>query len=766
MKYSHIGKSINRVDAVEKVTGQARFIADIKFPNSLTVRLLRSPYAHALIKTVSTFNADKIPGVLKIVTGKDIQYKSGTIINDINIMASEKVRFAGEIIAAVIAESEEIADLALDKIKVEFDELPAVLDVYEAIKTDAPLVHDDIASNIFHHYKLRKGDMYSGFKNSHIIIANEFSVPHLSHVQLETHGCAARWSPEGMLELTSSSQSPFIVREYLAKIMKLPQSKVRVHIPYVGGGFGGKSDLTIEPLIACLARFVPGRWVRLILTREEAFYGTVLGRGMKGKIKTGVSKDGTIMAEEIKMYFNAGAYGDFCIPIISGGGQNSPGPYSCSNIKVDSYGVYTNTPFVGAFRGYGHPEGNWMKERQLDIIAHKLSMDPIDIRLKNCWKLSDVNHIGQRVTGAASKIDTCIKKAAKAIGWNKNRSHVRKGTKIYAQGISCFMKSPVMATNATSCAAVKLNPDGSLNLSVGTIDIGQGSLTALTQICAERIQLPLEKINISRETDTDFSPYEWQTVASRGTWSVGNAIINACDDAIKKIKINAALAFDVNRDDIIYKDAHVYVKGKSSRKIPIKKLCNGYTFKDGSTKGCYAAGNGSFIPFISRPDPSTGMGNVAAEWTGGCQAVELHIDTQTGHVHIDKFVTVIDAGKIINPSLAKGQITGAVVQGLGSALFEKIIYSHEGRIRNDHLTDYKIPTIKDFADTIMEVHFIETHEDNAPFGARCLGEHGIVSVPSVVANAISTATQIDFFDLPIIPDKLLSELDRKRLNDV
>ncbi len=755
-----VGKNIARVEAIEKVTGEAKFTSDINHSGMLIAKVLRSNQGHARIKKLNIDKASKICGVKKIVTGKDSNYYFGINIEDQPFIAIDKVRYAGEPVAVVIAEDEEIALKALNLIEIEYEPLKVVTDVLESIKPDAPLIHENLKSNIFHHYKLRKGNVEIGFKKADLIVENEFVFPHISHTQIETHSCIALWKKENILEITSSSQAPFVIRELFAKIFNLNHTQIRVYVPYVGGGFGGKSDVTIEPLVAHVARFVIGQPVKLTLSREEAFVGSLLGRGIKGKIKTGVKKDGKIVAVEIQMYFNAGAYGDCCLPIVIGGGQNAVGPYTIENVKVDSYGVYTNTPFVGAFRGYGHPEGSWMTERQLNIIAKKLNIDPAEVRIKNCWKVGDINHIGQKVEKHNGELKVCIQKALKSINWG-NKNVIETENKIITKGFACFMKSPVMTTNAASSAIVKFNPDGTVNLSMGTIDYGQGALTVLSQICAETLQIPVEKIFIARQTDTQFSPYEWQTVASRGTWSVGNAIVSACNDAIEKIKQNASIAFKTSPRNVEYKNEFVFLKNNPKKKLSIKDVIYGYMFPDGHTEGGPVVGYGYFMPNVTNPNPNTGQGKCVAEWTGGCQAAIIEIDKKTGVITPLKLVTAIDAGTIVNPKLAKGQIVGAMVQGLGATLYESIIYSDNGKVRNDHFTDYKIPTPEDLWNTEFDTIFVETAEEGGPYGARSLGEHAIVSVPATIANAISNATGIEFFELPITSEKMLKKLKEK-----
>lgn len=757
MARSAVGKAIPKKDAIEKVTGQAQFTGDLTVARMLHAAVLRSPHAHARIRRVETAAARSCPGVRAVVTGAECNFFVGVIINDQTPLAIGTVRFAGEPVAAVIAETGDAARAARELIAVEYELLPAVTDVYAALEPTAPKLHDQFPNNIFHHYQLRKGDTAKGFAASDLIVENEFSYPHVSHCQLETHGAIARWNREGSLEVWASCQSPFFLREVLATMFALKVTDVRVKIPYLGGGFGGKSDVTIEPLVAAIARAVPGEAVRLVLSREEAFVGSLLGRGMRGKIKTGVTKDGAILAVEIEMHFNAGAYAGYCLPIVEGGGQNAAGPYTIPHLKTDAYGVYTNTPFVGAFRGYGHPEGAWMTERQLDIIAAKLKLDPVHLRLRNCWQTGDTNQLGQTVKHEAGQLAKCIRKTTARLGWGKRNVTVN-GDTIRAKGIACFMKSPVMTTNAASAAIVKFAVDGTVNLSVGTTDIGQGSITALSQICAEALGLPVEHIQMARHTDTQYNPYEWQTVASRGVWSVGNAIVLASRDAIEKLKRNAGFALKVPAARLEYRSGTVFVKGKPAKKIALKAICHGVLHPDGHGEGGPVVGYGCFVPTIYHRDPTTGQGNCVGEWTGGCQGIELEIDRRTGEVTVLKLVTTVDPGTVINPQLARGQVVGAVVQGLGQALHEGIVYSAAGKLRNDHFTDYKIPTPEEVAATEFTVHFIETPEADGPYGGRSLGEHAIVAIPALVGNAIRNGTGLDFFDLPLTADQLARAL--------
>lgn len=776
-----VGKSIKRVDGIDKVTGSAKFIADMKFPNMLFAKIFRSEIPHGFIKKIDVSAAEKILGVVKVVTGKEAKdYLVGGCIKDQPTMASDKVRYIGEPVAAVIAVDENTARLALDYIKVEYDELPYYISPEEAAKEGALLLHPDMKNyeiapsfkpdyntNIYHHYKLVKGDIDDAFKKSDLIIENRFEFPHSHHTQLEPHGAICLWDYNNKLTIWSSAQSPYIVREYLAHCFHLPMTKVEAIVSYIGGGFGGKSDVTIEPLLAYISRFVKGHPVKLILTREEMFTGSVIGRGAISYIKTGVTKEGIILGTQIKLFFACGGYGDYAVNVVQAAGHNAAGPYNIPNILSESLAVYTNTPPVGAYRGYGHPEGHFTTERQFDIIAQKLNMNPVKLRLKNLMKPGDINALGQKIKDSNGNLKGALERVVSEFNYDIEKPYyinkIDEQKKYHGIAISPLMKSPVMAANAFSAAMVKFNEDGTCNLLVSGSDIGQGSHTALTQICSETLQLPFENIQCIKKLDTDYTPYEWQTVASSTTWKCGTAVKNAAINAIEKIKKNASYYFDADINQLVYENGKVYLKFDKNKFISINKICNGYQFPDGHTLGEPVIGYGYFVPYITYADKNTGQGNCAAEWTFGAQGAEVEIDSMTGDVEIKKFVTVLDIGKVINPELAKGQVEGGVVQGFGATRWEKILYSEKARIRNNSLTDYKIASINDVIDTELITIFLETPQDDGPYGARCMAEHPIVAVAPVIVNAIKNATGLDFYNLPVTAEDILLGLQMPTL---
>jgi len=781
-RYRYIGKEIPRVDAVEKVTGEAEYTGDIFFPNALHVRIVRSEVAHAKIKKIHLKEALKIDGVRGIVSGENANFLLGICIQDQPIMAKEKVRFVGEPVVAIVAENEKGCRKACSLVRIEYQELESVFDPLRAVQKDAPLIHEDLGNyfhlpsfkpepgtNIFHHYHLEKGEVERGFKKSFLIVERSYSFPHLSHVQLEPHAAAAKWSSGGELHLYTSSQAPHLVSGLLSRIFSIHQTRIRVSVPFIGGGFGGKSDFTIEPLVAYVASFFPGRWVRLILDREEMFFGSPMGRGCSSTMKMGVSKEGKFLAAEVKMYFASGAYGDLSINIVTGGGHNATGPYEIENVQVDSMGIYTNTPPVGAFRGYGHPEAHWMTERHIDVVAEALGISSLKLRLKNILKPGSENNLGQIIKKENGDLESCVRIAAEKIGIEegdisinkkflasfslKNLSSERRF--VTGRGIAALMKSPVMSTSAGSSAVIKANSDGTFDLMVSSIDMGQGSMTALTQIAAETLDVPVKKIRHFKGADTSLTPYEWQTVASSTTWKAGSAVRKAALQVIDKFKEMASLALNVPAKELIIKDGYVCY---GNRCIAYSDLSLGYTFPDGHTIHGPVIGTGSVVPeSMTYPDPLTGRGELAAEWTFGCQAAEVEVDLYTGRIRLKKFVTVIDAGKIINPVMAKGQVDGAVVQGIGAVLNENIIYGKNGKIRNDSLTDYKIPTMEDIPEQMITI-FLENPQPDGPFGSRPLAEHGIVSVAPAIANAVKDALGIDFYELPLNQDRILDAL--------
>lgn len=764
-----VGQELRRVDAWEKVTGQAIFTADLSLGRAYHARVLRSREAHAFIRQIDVSQARIAPGVKAIVTGADCPGRIGQGIRDQYPIARDKVRYWGEPVAVVVATNVEAAEAALPLIQVEYESLAHILHPRDAIHPDAPLIHQNLekyqhdhqihsmpGTNISHHYRLHRGDVDAVFSADHVVIENEYWVPWISHVQLEPQCSWALWGGD-TVTVWSSSQAPFFIRETLADLFGISPAKVRVVVPYVGGGFGGKSDVTIEPLLAIAARAVPGIPVQLLLTREEMFFGSVVGRGAWGRIKTAVDQDGSLLAHEAELYFGSGGYADYSVWISQGGGHNSTGPYYIPNLKIDAYNVYTNTPLTGAYRGYAHPEVHWMVERQMDQIARRLEMDPAELRLKNLLGSGKVNAMGQVMQDYNGRADLCLQAVVKALGTKASPSAPNRKR---GHGLACLMKSPVMRTNAQSGAIIRFNEDGSVTLFTGAVEIGQGANTVLSQIAAETLSIPMDMVHYVARVDTDFSPHEWQTVASHTTWAVGNAVRLAGMDALNQIKQAAAEVLGLPEETLETSDCKVYPSGEPDRAFLYQEFATGYRRPDGSAVNPPIVGRGSFVPIgLTYLDPLTGQGNIAASWTFGCQGAEIEVDLETGQIYVLRLISALDAGRILNPDTARGQVEGAMIQALGATLTEKIHFDDDGRINNSSLVDYRIPTTADIPR--LEVFFIETEDKNGPFGARGLGEHGIVAVPAAVANALADALGIEVYEIPLSPAVIIEALEKR-----
>jgi CO/xanthine dehydrogenase Mo-binding subunit len=577
---------------------------------------------------------------------------------------------------------------------------------------------------------------------------------------METHAVIAQALPDDHIEVHTSAQSPYTVRNILCHSFDLPHANVRVHVPYIGGGFGGKAGIHLEPLAYCLSKAAGGRAVKLVATREEEF-GTLPSRqGLHTEITIGVTSDGKIKAFKATYTWDAGAYADYGVNIGRAAAYSGAGPYSVPNCRIDSYVVYTNKVFGTAYRGFGHLEVMWGVERAIDITAHRLGMNPYEFRMKNLLKEGDKTITGETFTSGHGRPDKCLEAVTDAIGWGKKS--VSSGVdKVRGKGIAALHKAPAMPTFTSCSAIIKLNEDASADILISGVDMGQGTYTVLRQIAAEELKLPIEKVHISWDCDTAFSPYDWQTVASRFTFMGGNAVIEAAHDCLLQIRKVAATVLKTSPERIVCQDGKAFIMGEESA-IPYEKLVLGYTFENGNSIGGPVIGHGHYIAKgLTNPDLETGQGLPALYWTYGAHAVEIEVDKETGEIEILNIVTAIDAGKVLNPKLCKGQVVGGVLQGLGSTLFEGFIFSEEGRLLNPSFTDHKIPTMKDIPLATKQI-FIETAQPDGPYGARGIAEHPMISVPSVVGNALYDALGIDFTELPLTTERIYLAIEEGR----
>jgi CO/xanthine dehydrogenase Mo-binding subunit len=760
---NYVGISVPRKDAVEKVTGGAKFLEDLYIGPMLYARIKKSTVAHGRIKRIDTSKAEKHPGVKAVVTGREFPNKVGLYLIDRTFFAVGKVRYWGEPVAAVAAVSEKSAAEAVELIEVEYEELPAVFDPREALQKEAPLVHEHLetyervpvfyptpGTNISNHFKLRKGDTEKGFAEADLILEREYHVPQMQHVTIETHKAAALWSHDGKLTVWSTAQSPSIVRQLLAKSLDLPLGRVRVISNYIGGGFGGKAGATMEGLVIPLAQKCPGYVVRIVFTREEDVQGTFTRQALYARLKTGVRKDGRITALQYEMIWDGGAYTEYGVNIVRAAGYSSTGAYDIPNVKTDSYCVYTNNPVGGPVRGFGMCEMQWGIERQIDEIARELKMDPLQLRLINGMKEGSRTASGQAVAHVA--FDQCLQTVAEAIQWGRKEGRYR------GKGIAGLVKAPAQPSNAASSAIIRINEDGTVHVLMGATEMGQGMLTAISQIAAEALNIPVEKIEI-RVPDTDFSPYEWQSVGSRTTYTCGKAVQMAARDVLEQIYRLASLELGKPAGEMKLDNDTVYWLKDKSKQVPLKKLADSYKKDTGEGVSGPIIGRGSYVPTkMSNLDPETGQGNPGLFYCFGATAAEVEVDPETGTVKILQLAASIDAGQAVNPQLCRVQVHGGTIMGLSTALYEEIQLDR-GRVLNPNFTDYKIPTI---ANTPPISSFIlETAEADGPYGLRGIGEQPMISVAPAIANAVADAVGIDPRTFPLTPERVYKAIKEK-----
>jgi carbon-monoxide dehydrogenase large subunit len=768
MNHRIIGASPYRLDASHKVTGGTIYAADMKLPNLAHMKVLRSSYAHARICDIDVSGARQIPGVLLAAVGADMPGPFGVAILDQYPLAREKTRYAGEPVAVVVADTEEQAELALDAIRVTYEPLPFVLDPWQACGTDAPVLHEKLMEykaapyvfrkgrNIFQHFKVRKGETHAALAGADCVVEGEFYYPPIVHTPLEPHCATAIYRRDGSMTMYATTQAPFIVQTTISELLEIPYHKIEVVAAMLGGGFGGKSDVTIEALVACTARLIPDRYVRLLLTREEVFCGVTHGRNARCRYKMGFDKNGKLLAILGESALGAGGNADYAVNVVTGMGLTGSGPYKTENLSLDVYGVYTNAPPTGAARGYGHPEVHLAVESLMDIAAEKLNIRPEKLREINLLQIGDMNGIGQIMRKDSGNVTECARILS---GKLFNSPKPAAGPdRVIGRGMAAYMKTPCMPTNAQSGAFIKLNADGSVTVSVGAVDMGQGMHTTMAQIAAEALDLPLEKVGINFSVNTLISPYDWQTVASRTTWGSGNAVLLAAHDLLQQLREQAALAFGVDSEQVEITRGEVRCKGKT---MDWGQFATGLRSTDGSALTRPVMGHGYFVPSgLQNPDAETGQGNAAADWTFGCAGAEVAVDTRTGEITVLRLINVIDAGTIINPQNAREQVIGGMIMAAGSALSEKIVFDEKtGCIRNMSLVDYKVPGIEDIP-AELEIIFVQTPDETGPYGAKGLGEHGAVGTAPALLNAIYDAVGLRFSTLPVTAECIAGRLGR------
>jgi CO/xanthine dehydrogenase Mo-binding subunit len=773
-KYKHVGQPYIRKDAIEKVTGQATYTFDMELPGMLHAKTLHSPYARARIVSIDTSKARALYGVKACLCGEDANTKVGLYMQDKMVFASGETRYQGEVVAAVAATTEAIAERAISLIEVEYEVLEPVLNVDQALEAKT-LVHPDINtiehirgvffpqpdSNIASLNTSRRGDPDKAFEDADLVVENEFSLPAVAHVPLETHVAIVEADPyTDKIRIWSSAQSPFALRQMMAAAFDVKESDIEVHIPYVGGGFGGKAGIHLEPLVALLSREAGGVPVKLRMTREQEFNYMPTRAGMRGRIKSGVTKDGRIKATKIVYDWDSGAYADYGVNVGKTAVYGGLGPYDIENASIVSNTIYTNKVFSTAYRGFGHLETLWTVERQTDILSQKLGIDPYEFRMMNMLKPGSKTISQEVITESSGSPCDCLSAVVKEIGWTgrktqEEREREWKTGKVRGKGFAMIQKAPAMPANTATSVIMQMVGDGHVNIMMGAVDYGQGALTALAHIAAQELDIPFEMVKMIPQTNTETNPYDWNTVASKLTFMAGNAVIQASRRMVAQMKEIAGQALRCSPDVLAHADGYIYKKHTPEMRIAYKDMALGYAYPDGMGIGGPLISHGvCMADGLTNLDPKTGKGLPALAWTFGAHAVEIELDVETGNIDVLKVASAFDIGQVINERMVYSQVVGGVMQGIGSAILEGYKFSDDNVLLNPSFTDNKIPTMKDMPFEVVPI-YIENPQLNGPYGARGIAEHTMISVPSAIGNALYEATGINFYRLPLTPENVM-----------
>jgi len=760
----YIGKRIPRVDSLDKVTGTAVYGVDVELPGMLYGAVLRSPYAHANIVQIDTAHALKSPGVRAVVTGKDFPYTFGDMVQDQPFLATDRVRHIGDPVAAVAAETEAEAQKALDKIRVQYEELAPVFDPREAMAKDAPLIHPNLENYprstpssfipgtnicVTHTYSL--GNIEKGFADADEIFEDEFSAHALSHATMETHNAIAQYAPlTGHYTLWSANDRPHRLHKELADALGIPITHIRFIVPCVGGSFGGKNGLRAEAISAALSRYTNGRPVKVVFSREEALTATTTRLAATMKLKTGVKKDGTIIARKADIVWDNGAYTSNAPGVANRGVLTILGPYRIPNIDLVSKLVYTNNQATGSYRGFGTTQVTWACEIQMDIIAEKLGMDPLLIRLKNGYVEDDLYINGQVLREI--RLKETIEKAGRDIGWRKV-DRIPSKTKRRGKGIATMLKST--ATRNDSFCFIKLDIDGGVTVFCSSSEIGAGQHTTLSQITADAIGVPLSSVSFPNP-DTSLTPYDHGVSSSRTTYHMGNAIRLASREVRAKVLTFAGEILKTDPGRLTLSDGKIIEEGVGERETLKSLLSKKFSGKPGTVLG-----EAHFTP-VGSPllAASPGLEKMSSIfWMFATHAAEVEVDLETGVVRVIKVSAAHDVGRAINPVGCEQQVEGSVIMGVSNTLFEEFKMDG-GRILNDSLSDYKLATIEDMPEIVTIL--VEAEPDKAALDvAKGIGEPAAAATAPAIANAIYDAVGIRIKDLPITPDKILSALKEK-----
>jgi CO/xanthine dehydrogenase Mo-binding subunit len=766
---SAVGQSVERADGRLKLAGQAEFTGDVRLPGMLYGAVLHSPVAHARISSIDTSAAEQLDGVVAVLTAEDLSDLDlyyGHALRDRPIVAIGKVRFTGEPVAVVAAESQAAADFAVTRITVEYDELPVAASLEGALAKGAPLVHEeasrpgsahglgrlpDAEGNICYSYSFRRGDVDRAFAEAAVVVEGEYTFPAVYQYSMETHTTIAHWHG-GELTLWSSCQHPFLVRQEIAALFGLPLDLVQVIVPFLGGGFGSKSYTKMEPLTAAIARKA-GRPVRILNGVHESMI-TTRRHNMSCRMRTAAAADGTVLGRTAEAWLDTGAYADNGPRVTATAGDAAPGPYRWQAVQVQAHCVYTNTGPAGSYRAFGATHLQWIGESQLDEVARRLDMDRLEIRRRNLLRPGEEVRPGGKPLDADLIGD--VEKAAAAIGWPEPEpEHQRPPTtpahSIRRKGRGVAVGLLAAGAHPVSMATVRMGPDGSVTVLVGTTELGQGARTVMAQIAAGVLRSPVSKV-VVRGTDTRYTPYDRSTGASRSTTVAGLAVQRAAQDVLDALVETAAARLEAPPQLLTVADGAIVDQG--GRSMTHAELVRARFGFDGGE----LIGHG-------RVQPEGGSGSYAEGpvfWEVCVAGAEVEVDTETGVVTVLRTSTVADVGRAINPQLVARQDEGATLQGIGNALFEEMVFAPDGMLLNDTLLSYRIPAFRDVPPA-MHCSIVENGDGPGPFGAKGCGEGALAAIPAAVVNALADAG-VPMNTLPLTPERVWRRIQDLRIS--
>ncbi len=764
---SIVGKPERKVDAVKLVTGKPAFVDDIELRGMLHARLLTSPHAHAVIRDIDASEARALSGVHAVLTYKDVPRVPYTTAGQSwpepgphdQYCLDYMVRFVGDRVAAVAAETPEIAEQALSLIRVDYEALPAVFDPRQATDPSAPRIHPepesyrihDASRNIAAHLYAEIGDVDRGFAESDLVVEGDYIVPQVQQTPIENHIVITYWDEDDRLVVRTSTQVPFHVRRIIAPIIGLPPRRIHVIKPRIGGGFGVKQEVLLEDICSLLT-IATDRPVKLEFSRAEEFRSSRSRHPQILHMKTGVKRDGAIIANQMTVLANTGAYGTHALTVQSNTGSKSLPLYPCPNIRFEANIVYTNLPPAGAFRGYGVPQGFFALESHIDEIAKQLGMDALEFRRKNWLKEGDENPLakalGEGKEGYSQIIESCglpqcLQIVEDKLGWKEKRGKGGTGRIRRGVGIALAMHGTAIPGLDMGAASIKLNDDGSFNVLVGATDIGTGSDTVIAQIAAEVLGVRMEDI-IMHSSDTDFAPFDTGAYASSTTYISGGATKKAAEQVRMQILDVAGSMLKANPETLTINDRVITAPNKQT--VTVSQVALHSLHVENQQQIMATA---SWMSYNSPPPFAA-------------QGAEVEVDTETGAIRVLKAISAVDAGRVVNPLMAEGQIEGGATQALGYGVCEEMVYDQQGALLTTNFSDYRIFSAVDMPE--MESYLVETHDPFGPFGVKAIAEIPIDAMAPAVANAVADAIGIRINQIPLTPERILHAIHAQAQN--